>query len=38
MKIFIIDGIVEKRIEADMRKSYEAAVKFTNEYVKEKGW
>lgn len=38
VKVFMVGGIVEKRIEADMRKSYDAAAKFTGEYVKEKGW
>jgi hypothetical protein len=38
VKIFMVGGIVEKRIEADMRKSYDVAAKFTGEYVKEKGW
>lgn len=38
VKVFMVGGIVEKRIEADMRKSYDEASKFTNEYVKEKGW
>jgi hypothetical protein len=38
VKIFMVGGIVEKRIEADMRKSYDAASKFTGEFVKEKGW
>jgi hypothetical protein len=38
VKVFMIGGIVEKRIIDDMKKSYEAAAKFTNEYVKEKGW
>jgi hypothetical protein len=38
VKIFMVGGIVEKRIGDDMKKSYEAAAKFTSEYVKEKGW
>ena len=38
VKIFMVGGIVEKRIGDDMKKSYEAAAKFTNEWVKEKGW
>jgi hypothetical protein len=38
VKIFMVGGMVEKRIADDMRKSYEAAVKFTNDYVREKGW
>lgn len=38
VKVFMVGGIVEKRIEADMRKSYDEAAKFTNEFVKEKGW
>lgn len=38
VKVFMVGGIVEKRILDDMRKSYEAAAKFTNQFVKEKGW
>lgn len=38
VKIFMVGGLVEKRIAEDTKKSYEGAVKFTNEFVKEKGW
>ncbi len=38
VKVFMVGGIVEKRIEADTKKSYEAAAKFTAEFVKEKAW
>ena len=38
VKIFVVGGMVEKRIMEDTRKSYEQAAKFTNEFVKEKGW
>jgi hypothetical protein len=38
VKVFMVGGIVEKRIAEDMKKSYDAAAKFTNEFVKEKGW
>lgn len=38
VKVFMVGGLVEKRIIEDMRKSYEAAAKFTGEYVREKGW
>jgi hypothetical protein len=38
VKVFMVGGLIEKRIIDDMRKSYEAAAKFTGEYVREKGW
>ena len=38
VKIFMVGGIVEKRVMEDMKKSYDAAAKFTDEFVKEKGW
>ena len=38
VKVFMVGGLVEKRIMEDMKKSYDAAAKFTNEYVREKGW
>jgi hypothetical protein len=38
VKIFMVGGMVEKRIMDDTKKSYEAAAKFTSEFVKEKGW
>ncbi|MBK7402471.1 MAG: DUF2505 domain-containing protein [Myxococcales bacterium] len=38
VKVFMVGGIVEKRIIDDMKKSYENAARFTNQWVKEKGW
>jgi Protein of unknown function (DUF2505) len=38
VKIFMVGGLIEKRILDDMKKSYDAAAKFTDEFVKEKGW
>ncbi len=38
VKVFMVGGIVEKRIIDDMRKSYETAARFTGEFVREKGW
>ena len=38
VKVFAVGGMVEDKIAGDLRASYEAAAKFTNEYVKEKGW
>jgi len=38
VKVFMVGGMVEKKIMEDTKKSYEAAAKFTGEYVKEKGW
>lgn len=38
VKVMIVGGMVEKHIAADMKKSYDVAAKFTNDFVKEKGW
>lgn len=38
VKVFMVGGLVEKRIAEDTKKSYDTAAKFTMEYVKEKGW
>ncbi|MFO0679639.1 MAG: DUF2505 family protein [Polyangiaceae bacterium] len=38
VKVFAVGGLVEDKIIGDLRASYEAAARFTNEYVKEKGW
>ncbi len=38
VKVFMVGGLIEKRIIDDTKKSYEAAAKFTGEYVREKGW
>jgi hypothetical protein len=38
VKVFMVGGIVEKRILDDMKKSYEVAASFTDRFVKEKGW
>jgi len=36
-KVFGIGGMIEKRIVADIEKSYDFGAKFTNEYIAEKG-
>jgi hypothetical protein len=38
VKVFMVGGLIEKRIFDDTRKSYEAAARFTSEFVREKGW
>lgn len=38
VKVFAIGGIVEDKIVGDLRASYEAAAKFTNQYVKEQNY
>jgi hypothetical protein len=38
VKIFMIGGMVEDRIVADIKDSYAKAAEFTNEWVKEKGY
>jgi len=38
VKVFMVGSLVEKRIFEDMKKSYDAAAKFTDQFVKEKGW
>lgn len=38
VKIFMVGGLLEEKIINDAKASYDAAAKFTNEYVKEKGY
>jgi hypothetical protein len=38
VKIFMIGGMVEDRIVADIKSSYAKAAEFTNVWVKEKGY
>jgi Protein of unknown function (DUF2505) len=38
VKIFMIGGLVEDRIVADIKHSYAKAAEFTNTFVKEKGY
>lgn len=38
VKIMLVGGLVEHRVFDDTRKSYEAAARFTGQYVREKGW
>jgi hypothetical protein len=38
VKVMIVGALVEKRIIEDTRKSYDEAARFTEQYVKEKGW
>lgn len=35
VKIFGVGGLIEKRIAADLQKSYDLSAKFTNRYIKE---
>ena len=37
VKVFMVGGMIEERLIADVRSSYDAAASFTNEYVKDKG-
>jgi hypothetical protein len=37
VKVFMIGGMVEEKIMTDLRHSYDAAAKFTREYLTEKG-
>lgn len=37
VKVFAIGGMVEDKIIGDLKASYDAAAKFTNEWVKTKG-
>jgi hypothetical protein len=37
VKIFGIGGMMEKRLVADLEKSYAVGAKFTNQYAEEKG-
>lgn len=36
-KLFMVGGLLEKKIVADLEKSYLKSVDFTNEFVREKG-
>jgi hypothetical protein len=38
VKVFLVGGMIEEKIISDLKASYEAAARFTNEYVKEKGY
>ena len=38
VKVFVVGALVEKRISEDTQRSYDEAAKFTEIYVKEKGW
>lgn len=37
VKVFMVGGMVEDRIMADLRASYDNSTKYTNEYLKESG-
>ena len=37
VKVFMVGGMVEDRILADLRSSYDKGTTFTNEYIKENG-
>jgi Protein of unknown function (DUF2505) len=37
VKVFMVGGLVEEKILGDVRHSYEAAARFTREYLKELG-
>jgi len=37
VKVFMVGSMVEERLIADLKQSYEAAAKFTATYLKEKG-
>jgi Protein of unknown function (DUF2505) len=37
VKVFGVGGMIEKRIAADLERSYELGAKFTNRYVVERG-
>ena len=37
VKVFLVGGMVEDKILGDLRHSYDAAAKFTREYLREKG-
>jgi hypothetical protein len=38
VKVFMVGSFVEDKIVTDIKQSYAQAAKFTNEYVKEKGY
>ena len=37
VKVFVVGGMVEDRIVADLRSSYDKGTTFTNQYIKENG-
>jgi hypothetical protein len=37
VKVFMVGGLVEDRIIADLRSSYDKGLTFTNQYIKENG-
>jgi hypothetical protein len=37
VKVFMVGGMVEEKILGDLKASYDAAAKFTNDFLKEKG-
>jgi hypothetical protein len=37
-RVFAIGGLLEQRMIADLRRSYEKSADFTNRFVAEKGW
>ncbi|HSC86936.1 MAG TPA: DUF2505 family protein [Polyangiaceae bacterium] len=37
VKIFGVGGLIEKRVAADLTRSYDLGAKFTNRYIKENG-
>ena len=37
VKVFMVGGLVEDRIIADLRSSYDKGTVFTNQYIKENG-
>jgi hypothetical protein len=37
VKVFMIGSMIEEKIVTDLRSSYDAAAKFTREFLKEKG-
>jgi hypothetical protein len=37
VKVFVVGGMVEDRIMADLRSSYDNSTTFTNQYIKENG-
>lgn len=37
VKVFMVGGLVEDRIIADLRSSYDKGTAFTNQYIKENG-
>lgn len=37
VRVFVVGGMVEDRIMADLRSSYDNSTKFTNDFIKENG-